>query len=159
MPVSYGASDSFEGLLDDLTKPGEGPPSGRPADQGPHPQADDVPTTEQQDPPPRVGADDVPPVQPTGTTVSYVGGSYGGYPSSEPPSRFDKLVYAGEDLYFQLWGQYPAPGYVKSLVKQGLNLFEIEEHERRKPAFKKTKTYTDEFAALAQMVGQIMGKR
>jgi len=69
-----------------------------------------------------------------------------------------RTVWAGEDVYFQLWGQYPPDGYIKALVKKGMNVYEIEEHERRKPAYKKTNNYRDEYAAFAQMVSSIMGR-
>jgi hypothetical protein len=62
-------------------------------------------------------------------------------------------------MYFQLWGEYPPSGYVKVLVSKGMNIFEMEDRERRKPSFKKTDTYQNEYMAYAKMVSQIMGSR
>jgi hypothetical protein len=73
--------------------------------------------------------------------------------------RDDKLITQAESLYYQLWGEYPATGYAKALVKKGLNIFEIEDHERRKPAFKKSDVYQDEYAAFAKMISSVMGTR
>lgn len=101
---------------------------------------------------------------------SYAGGSYSsGYASASSSgsgssgaglsSRDMRLIAQGENLYYQLWGEYPASGYVKALVKKGLNIFEIEDHERRKPAFKKSDVYQDEYSAYAKMIANVMGTR
>jgi len=98
-----------------------------------------------------------------GSSSSSVSGSSSGGSSIAPGltgnPRLDRLIGEGEGLYYQLWGEFAAPGYVKSLVNRGMNIFEIEDHERRKPAFKRTDTYQDEWGAYAKAVANIMGTR
>lgn len=99
---------------------------------------------------------------PAGTVSA--GGSVGGYSSGgsggyAPPTRFDRLASEAEGLYYQLWGEFPPPGYTQVLVKKGMNIFEIEDHERRKPAFTRTETYQNEYMAYAKMLSNLMGAR
>lgn len=101
----------------------------------------------------------------TGGSTGGTGSSYGGsgYSSGSGASgmsyRDSRLIQQAENVYYQLWGEYPASGYAQTLVKKGLNIFEIEDHERRKPAFKRTETYQNEYMAYAKMVASIMGTR
>ena len=84
------------------------------------------------------------------------GGSSGssGGSSSTPANPDEPLITAGIRLYFSLWGQVPPTGYIEKLVKSGMNLFEIELHEREKPAFRKTKTYRDEASSYINYLTQ-----
>ena len=87
------------------------------------------------------------------------GGSFGSSGGYAPPTRFDRLASEAEGLYYQLWGEFPPPGYTQVLVKKGMNIFEIEDHERRKPAFTRTETYQNEYMAYAKMLSNLMGAR
>lgn len=87
------------------------------------------------------------------------GGGFSGGGSYAAPSRFDRLASEAEGLYYQLWGEFPPPGYTQTLVKKGMNIFEIEDHERRKPAFTRTETYQNEYMAYAKMLSNLMGTR
>ncbi len=71
----------------------------------------------------------------------------------------DSTVFQGQETYFRLWGEYPPKGYIESLVKKGMNVYEIEAFERKKPAFKRSKTFENEWAAYAQMFSAMMGRR
>lgn len=58
-------------------------------------------------------------------------------------------------LYQQLWGEPATEAYLAEAVKAGMNIWEFEEHERLKPAFRKTGTYKDQATSLADMLRQL----
>ena len=89
------------------------------------------------------------------------GGGGGGYTTGGGYSynAKDSTVFQGQETYFRLWGEYPPKGYIESLVKKGMNVYEIEAFERKKPAFKRSKTFENEWAAYAQMFSAMMGRR
>lgn len=102
-------------------------------------------------PPPPVGHDnppDKPPDKPGGTTTTTTGGG-----SSAAPADPDAaLISQATSLYTQLWGQPPPSNYVDKLIHGGMNIWEFEDNERHKPAFRKTKTFRDEGATWADML-------
>jgi len=69
--------------------------------------------------------------------------------------REQKMIASFEQVYFKLWGVLPSPDYAKKFVKQGMNIFEFEEFERHKPAFRKTETYRGEADRFAQYLRQL----
>lgn len=69
----------------------------------------------------------------------------------------DQAIQTYEDI----WGQ-PAPTHWIHKLKDGQlgdTLQEVEEHERMKPAFKKTQTYKDEYASTASSLASELGLR
>lgn len=87
------------------------------------------------------------------------GDGFGGGGGGGGAAPVDPMVSAGMQIYFRLWGQNAPEGYIEKLVKGGLNVYEIEEHERRKPAFRRTKTYRDEAASYGNRLAAILGTR
>jgi len=71
----------------------------------------------------------------------------------------DPTVSAGMDAYEKIWGVTPPKGYIESLVKQGLNVFQIELHELSQPGASRTKYWRDTEASVAAQVAQLMGRR
>lgn len=61
------------------------------------------------------------------------------------------------EMYVTIWGVPPPKGYYKALRKKGMNLYEIFEHERRKPAFKHTRFYKQQLADRTSSVAQMLG--
>jgi hypothetical protein len=76
-----------------------------------------------------------------------------------PTKPVDPEITAGEQLYFQIWGVQPPKDYIKGLVGQGLNVFEITQHELSKPGATRTQFYRDQLAQYGSIAAQIMGKR
>lgn len=85
----------------------------------------------------------------------------GGFSGSsfDPFDWRDLTAQAMQEKYFSIWGVFPPEGYVRAMIKKGMNVFEMEDFERRKPAFKKTETYENEGAAFAQLLSRLMGTR
>lgn len=71
----------------------------------------------------------------------------------------DPTVAAGKRAYFQIWGVKPPRGYIEQLVRQGLNVYEIIEHELSKPQARRTNYYRDRYAEFAEVAARIMGMR
>lgn len=63
------------------------------------------------------------------------------------------------NMYVTLWGTAPPPGYLEGLVRRGLNFYEVLDHERKKPAFRMTKFYRDQYSQMAQQVARALGRR
>lgn len=81
------------------------------------------------------------------------GGGGGGRASSRDLAQSQVLQQA-TSLYVGLWGESPVGGYIEGLLKRGLNLSEIEAHERAKPAFKYSPRYAEErFSAGSSLAG------
>jgi hypothetical protein len=57
-----------------------------------------------------------------------------------------------QSVYTQLWGEPATEEYLKNAINQGANRWEFAEHERKKPAFRKTKTYRDDASARAELL-------
>lgn len=83
------------------------------------------------------------------------GGSGGG--SAAAP--VDPNVVGGTRDYYAIWGIQPPHGYIEGLVKQGLNRYEIVEHELAKPRAESTGFYRDRYAAFAARAASIFGRR
>jgi hypothetical protein len=71
----------------------------------------------------------------------------------------DPTVALGQDAYEKIWGVTPPKGYIESLVKQGLNVFQIELHELSQPGANRTQYWRDNEAAVAAQISQLMGRR
>ena len=71
----------------------------------------------------------------------------------------DPTVAQGQAVYEKIWGLTPPNGYIESLVKQGLNVFQIELHELSQPGAQRTKYWRDTEADVAAQVAQLMGRR
>jgi hypothetical protein len=87
------------------------------------------------------------------------GGGFGGF-GGGGGGGVDPMVSAGWSLYFELWGQKAPAGYIEKLVGQGMNLLEIELHERSKPAFSKTfaaPAAEEEAGTFAVALARLMG--
>jgi hypothetical protein len=65
------------------------------------------------------------------------------------------LISAAKQVYMKLWGQAPPSNYVEQAIHSGMNIWEFEDKERNKPAFRKTKTYRTEADALAALLHQM----
>lgn len=156
-------NNPYDALWDDKPSGGSGPQHS----QGPHPDGSNAggvntATGKKKNKVEAGTKGDVVKGTPTGTVSAggSSGGSFGGSSAGyAPPSRFDRLASEAEGLYYQLWGEFPPPGYTQVLVKKGMNIFEIEDHERRKPAFTRTETYQNEYMAYAKMLSNLMGAR
>jgi hypothetical protein len=61
--------------------------------------------------------------------------------------------------YFELWGVQAPPGYIKKIIKSGMNIYEFEDYERSKPAFRRTEIYQNDYAEAARIVAQALGFR
>ena len=83
------------------------------------------------------------------------GGSTATRSISPQEIREQKMIASFEQVYFKLWGVLPPPDYAKKFVHQGMNIFEFEEFERHKPAFRKTETYRGEADRFAQYLRQL----
>lgn len=93
------------------------------------------------------------------------GGGFGGFKQEPFKWRIMPAHLVGKELqirqfaemYVTIWGVAPPKGYLKALRKKGFNLYEMFEHERKKPAFKHTRFYkqqrADRTASVAQMLG------
>jgi hypothetical protein len=59
---------------------------------------------------------------------------------------------AFQSIYQALWGEPATQEYLKAAVHAGLNVWEFQERERHKPAFRKTQTYRTEADQWAKML-------
>jgi hypothetical protein len=59
---------------------------------------------------------------------------------------------AFQSVYQSLWGEPATQEYLKAAVHAGLNVWEFQERERHKPAFRKTQTYRNEAESWAKML-------
>jgi len=88
------------------------------------------------------------------------GGSSGGG-SSAPADPFHtdpvkaRKLSEFQSVYTSLWGEPATEEYLKHAILAGANRWEFEDHERKKPAFRKTKTYRDQGSSLAGLVEQL----
>lgn len=71
----------------------------------------------------------------------------------------DPAVSAADTAYLQIWGIAPPKGYIEGLVTQGMNVFEIVQHELSKPAASQTSYYRDQLATIASSIATAMGRR
>jgi hypothetical protein len=82
-----------------------------------------------------------------------------GATTTSPVQRQDPEEVAAERAYFQIWGVEAPKGYIVSLMHQGMNLFEIIDHELAKPQIRRTQYYVDKSSNYAQVAAQIFGRR
>lgn len=82
-----------------------------------------------------------------------------GTQGGEDTRRVDPTVAAGKRAYFEIWGVKPPGGYIEGLVKQGLNVYEIIEHELSKPQARRTNYYRRRYAEFAELAARVMGMR
>jgi hypothetical protein len=73
--------------------------------------------------------------------------------------HIDPEILQAQALYLKIWGVSPPKGYIEGLVHQGLNVYEIESNELAKPSFGGTQAYRNDWAAFAQQIAQIFGRR
>lgn len=77
----------------------------------------------------------------------------------------DPDITRGRQAYVDVWGIDPPKGYIESLVKMGMNPYEIRAHELAKTdasgrvLAKSTNYYRDDWANKAAVVAQAMGRR
>lgn len=83
----------------------------------------------------------------------------GGEGSEERGRQVDPTVAMGKRAYFSIWGVKPPKGYIEGLVKQGMNVYEIIEHELSKPQARRTNYYRDRYAKFAELAARLMGAR
>jgi hypothetical protein len=160
-------ADDLEARADAGATPGSPTPTPSPAptDPGAAPGSDggNVPPTAATETtivnPPNSGNNNTPSEVPAGTGVG-----------TAPIGTIDLGTLGGEEdpwasklaeLFMGLWGE-PAPAqWIKRAQggEFGDSLFEIELHERQKPAFMHTKVAGDERAAYAAQVAQTLGLR
>lgn len=85
--------------------------------------------------------------------------------SSGTSTAEDPDLTRGRQAYVDVWGIDPPKGYIESLVKQGLNPYEIRAHELSKVdangklLAEGTNYWRDDWANKAAVVAQAMGKR
>lgn len=101
----------------------------------------------QPDPPPHPPQPQ-PPAHDTGNTSSGSSSSSSSSSSTPTDPRIAQLESLFRSAYIQLWGEPPTEAYLKQAAHSGMNVTEFVERERSKEAFKKTKTYQDEFKGL-----------
>jgi hypothetical protein len=92
-----------------------------------------------------------------GSTSSSTSSSSSGSSSSAPAApKVDPVeaakASAFQSIYQALWGEPATQEYLKAAVHAGLNVWEFQERERHKPAFRKTQTYRNEAEAWAKML-------
>lgn len=90
----------------------------------------------------------------TGQFVDSVTGEPVDFTATDPR---DVEIQRAENAYYQLWGVFPPPGYIGKLVDAGMNLFEIQDYERSKPAFNRTASYQQTRQDYSARLLQIMG--
>lgn len=77
----------------------------------------------------------------------------------EPTRRQGEEQYlqSAADMYFQMWGTPPPPNYLEGQISKGLNFYEMFDEERKKPAFRHTKFYRDQYGQQASTVASVLG--
>ncbi len=84
-----------------------------------------------------------------GSSSSGSSSSTSSAPAAPPVDpRIAQLESLFRSAYTSLWGEPPTEAYIKHAAQSGMNVTEFVDRERMKEAFKKTKTYQDEFKAL-----------
>lgn len=78
---------------------------------------------------------------------------------ADETGKVDPVVARYAVRYFELWGVAPPPGYIEKIIKSGMNIYEFEDFERSKPAFRRTETYQNEYAQAAEAVARLLGLR
>jgi hypothetical protein len=103
-----------------------------------------------------------PPPPPTipsgGSSGSSSGSSSGGSSGSSGYDPNTAIIGQAKNVYFQLWGVYPPAGYIEKMVNNGMNIWEIADFERHKPAWLKTdaaRKSSDGFASLLHNLGVV----
>jgi len=89
----------------------------------------------------------------TGTTTG--GGSSGGGAPADPDAG---IIASATAWYIQAWGTPPPAGYIEKLVHSGMNLYEVQEYERHKPAFLKSEWAKKKADYIAQILNSILGR-
>ena len=84
------------------------------------------------------------------------GGDGGG--TAAPPDPNAAIISAATSWYTEAWGLPPPKGYIEKLVNQGMNLYEIQDYERHKPAFLKTEWAKKKADYIAQILNSILGR-
>jgi hypothetical protein len=79
----------------------------------------------------------------------------------EPTRRQAEGIFlqSAADMYFQMRGSVPPPGYLEKQMEEGKNFYEIFDAERAKPAFRHTKMYRDQYSSKASAIAQALGMR
>jgi len=123
------------------------------------PQGSAANTTESgMKPKPTVGGIVIPPsttTPGTSTDGSSSGGSSGGGAPADPDAG---IIASATSWYIQAWGTSPPAGYIEKLVHSGMNLYEVQEYERHKPAFLKSEWAKKKADYIAQILNSILGR-
>ena len=93
----------------------------------------------------------------TGAASGASSGGAGGEGEEADPNQ--PLVDAGIQFYFSTWGQVPPSNYIEGLVESGMNLFEIQEHERTKPAYANSPRGREDLSSLNAGMANALGVR
>ncbi len=140
--------------------PGAGaPPSSLGPNPNIHPEADTTPGVPDPGDMPLglQGAGDQ--ANPNGIDLTDLGALQDFLDTQTGAKAVDPTVAAGERSYFDIWGVKPPKGYIKALVGQGLNAFEIAYHELSKPGATRTSYWRDKEAYFASIAAQLFGRR
>ena len=98
------------------------------------------------------GVDTTPGTTSPGTSSG--GGSSGGAPA-DPDAG---IIASATSWYLQAWGTPPPAGYIEKLVHSGMNLYEVQEYERHKPAFLKSEAAKKKADYIASILNSILGR-
>jgi hypothetical protein len=94
-----------------------------------------------------------------GTTPSSGGTSSGSSSGGGAPADPDAGIIASATAwYIQAWGTPPPAGYIEKLVHSGMNLYEVQEYERHKPAFLKSEAAKKKADYIASILNSILGR-
>jgi len=89
-----------------------------------------------------------------GSSSGSSGGSSGGAPA-DPDAG---IIASATAWYIQAWGTPPPAGYIEKLVHSGMNLYEVQEYERHKPAFLKSEAAKKKADYIASILNSILGR-
>jgi len=96
-------------------------------------------------------------IPPSTDTSTGDGGSSGGG-TAAPPDPDASIIASATSWYLQAWGTPPPAGYIEKLVHSGMNLYEVQEYERHKPAFLKSEWAKKKADYIAQILNSILGR-
>ena len=98
-------------------------------------------------------------IPPSTDTSTGDGGSSGGSSGGGAPADPDAgIIASATSWYIQAWGTSPPAGYIEKLVHSGMNLYEVQEYERHKPAFLKSEWAKKKADYIAQILNSILGR-
>lgn len=109
-------------------------------------------------------ADKAPPADAAGGTQAAPPGTAPGFQvdpnaisSSTGSTPEDIWISQVVQMYLRVWGVPPSQQWIDQAKNSGMNVYELEQSERSKPAFNSTQPYADEASRYAQLLASIFG--